>query len=61
MSASRLRLSLSTGRGGHVFERHYQMEWYKAATSYLPEHIHVAPDVGAVGYTLLCHIDVTFL
>ena len=44
-----------------MFERHYQMEWYKAAISYLPEHIHVAPDVGAVGYTLLCHIDVTFL
>ena len=49
MSAGQLRESLSTGQDGVVYERHYQMEWYRAATSYLPENVRIAPDVGAVG------------
>jgi hypothetical protein len=49
MSASRLRNSLSTGSDGRVYERMYQMEWYRSAVSYLPPTAYVSPDVGQVG------------
>jgi hypothetical protein len=49
MSAARLRSSLArSGVGGSLYERAYQMEWYRAAVSYLPSKVMVAPDVGQV-------------
>ncbi len=59
MSVGQLRQSLRRGRDGLVYERHYQMEWYRAAASYLPFHIRIAPDVGAVRWLVVFHMPST--
>jgi hypothetical protein len=48
MNPAVLCKSLGIGRDGRLLERVWQMEWYRAATQILPEHIHASVDVGAV-------------
>lgn len=48
MNRTTLKKSMSKGVDGILYERHWQMEFYRVATSQLaPEHT-ISPDVGKV-------------
>ena len=50
MRPSVLRKSMSHGSGADaaLYERMWQMEWYRAASSAVPENVTISPDVGPV-------------
>jgi hypothetical protein len=48
MSPSTLINSYGGGIDSHLLERTWQMEWYRTATTVVPMHTSVSPDVGAI-------------
>jgi len=48
MESSTLKNSLSKGIDDHLIERAWQMEWYRAAYTVVPENVTISPDVGTV-------------
>ncbi|CAG8592147.1 4995_t:CDS:2, partial [Acaulospora colombiana] len=50
MSPSKLSESIGKGYGdnSHLYERSWQMEWYRTATTVVPEGTSISADVGAV-------------
>ena len=48
MNPKMLQVSLGIGVDGHLLERVWQMEFYRAATQVLPANIFISVDVGAV-------------